>query len=90
MNLAWPDKDPDEVLDYYFNAAALIGETDGLDHVEWSVPGSFTVGQKYMTEGMAVIWLSSGAIAQHRIGVRVFTTEGRVYDRSIALNVRQR
>lgn len=95
-------KDPDAVLDYKFDWAAL---TNGTGPSDWlaanetitgavmTVPDGITLVSSSVTDsGRSVTaWLSGGTDRQdYAVGCKITTTSGRTDERSILVKVRER
>ena len=96
-------KDPDAVLDWYFDWAALsngTGESDWLaggesivDHTVTAAPAGLTVESSAIVNGGTAVqvWLSAGVAGQrYTVACRVTTSAGRTDERTAQVNVRQR
>lgn len=96
-------KDPDAVLDWYFDWAALsngTGESDWLAGGESITTATVTVAPAGLTAGEPAIvnggtavqvWLSAGVAGQrYTVACRVTTSAGRTDERTAQVNVRQR
>lgn len=90
MSLTWPDKDPDEVLDYVVRwAARLAGDT--IDTSTWVVPAGLTKDSDTKTGTTTTIWLSGGTAGQeYSLVNRVVTAGGRTMDQTITLTCAER
>lgn len=95
--LKWPEKDPNEVLDYELDWAnpeeprLETGET--LLTSVWSVVvGDVEIDQvatDFTPQGLSTVWLSGGtAGVKCELLNRVTTSKGRTYDKSVLLRVR--
>lgn len=95
--LQWPEKDPNEVLDFELDWAnpdeprLETGET--LITSAWSVVTGDVVidtGRTTFTpQGLSTLWLSGGTAGTKCILLnRVTTSEGRTYDKEVALRVK--
>ncbi len=95
--LAWPIKDPGDVLDYTLDLSpALAGDsteqvaTVGVTVSPAGSPGDLVVGQIVGNGTRAVIWLSAGvAGTTYSVQVTVGTLKGRVIARTVLLPVQQ-
>jgi len=93
--LAWPAKDPGDVLDYEFDAsAALAGDpTDQVATVAVSIspnasPSDLQVGRVAADGAVAVLWLSGGVAGTiYAVQVSLGTLKGRQIGRSVLLPV---
>ena len=89
-NLKWPDKDPDEVLDYTVNWTARI-DPDTISTSTWLVPVGITKNSDSHTTTVTTIWLSGGTIGtKYTLTNRIVTIGGRTMDQSIDIKVKAR
>lgn len=89
--LAWPPKDPDDVLDYSIDWTPVL-EVDGdtLAGATWDVPDGLTKDSDAIAGAKAVVWISGGEDGvRYEIGCKITTGGGRTYDRTVELVVRQ-
>lgn len=91
--LYWPDKDPDEVLDYVHDWAPRLASTEDADTV-LSVETLITSGSVVLDEPaslsgmMHTTWLSGGTACETCIiTLRAVTSGGRTYDETVKLRV---
>lgn len=96
--LQWPDKDPNEVLDYELDWAKPdrprleVGET--LITSDWSVVlGDVVIdpdnAATFTPQGLSTVWLTSGtAGTKCELLNRVTTSKGRTYDQTVVLRVK--
>lgn len=95
--LNWPDKDPNEVLDYDLDWAdpedprLQTGET--LTSSTWTVvTGDVVIDgvrTTYTPQGLSTVWLTGGTAATKCILLnRVTTSLGRTYDKSVVLRIK--
>jgi hypothetical protein len=96
--IAWPAKDPDEVLDYGFNWHDTA-RTPVLETGETILTSSFAVvdgdvvidSSSFLSTGLTTVWLSAGTAATACvIRNRVTTSGGRTYDQSAKLRIRDK
>lgn len=89
--LAFPPKDPDDLLDYPVSwVDVLAADSDAIGSVVWTIPAGLTKTSESIASGVAVVWLSGGVDGtRYEIGCRMTTVAGRIYDRTIELVVRQ-
>ncbi len=92
--LAWPVKDPADVLDYQFDiSAALVGnDGDGIATLDVSIgpnaPGDLTLNAVSADGASAVLWLSAGqAGTVYTVTLSITTLNGRSLQRTILLPV---
>ena len=95
--LSWPDKDPDEILDYTIdwqgdNDPVLeTGET--ITTATWTVPSGLTEDSSSKTSTTATVVLSGGTDKQkYQIAGKIVTSSSpaRTYERTVNLLVKER
>ncbi len=94
MALAWPFKDPDEVLDYDVNWSPRL-QGDTILTSSWTVvggDGALVAGSNSIEGGItAKLWLSGGTSGKnYLLNNRVVTTGGRTMDQTISIKVKPR
>ena len=106
MSLKWPNKDPDEILDYSIDWSRFLG-TDTIDSVTWFVDDADGVKTQLIPSGQLVkgIQLISATntdkVATARLGsgdnnieyqfyCRIADTNGLVVERKVRLRVRNK
>lgn len=85
-------KDPSATLDYTLDwyADGWLG-TDTISAVTWVVPSGLTQASSSNTTTTATIWLSGGTVGtDYEVTCRITTAGGRVDDRTLRLQVRNR
>ena len=90
MSLTWPNKDPDEVLDYQVNWADRLG-TDTISTSEWIVPPGITKDSDSVAPDLrsTTIWLSGGTLnVSYEFVNRIVTAGGRTMDQSVKLKIK--
>jgi hypothetical protein len=94
--LAWPAKDPSDILDYEFDiSAALVGnEGDSIATVTTTVTpaasGDLSVTSIAADGAVAVLWCAGGrAGTTYVVQITVTTTSGRTLGRAVLLPVLQ-
>ena len=91
--LYWPDKDPDEVLDYvhdWTDRLASTGDDDTVVSVLTLVTkGTVVLDSPAGLSGMfQTTWLSGGTACETCIiTLRAVTALGRTYDETVTLNI---
>jgi hypothetical protein len=90
--LAWPAKDPSDVLDYQFDIAAALAGNDGdaISGVNVTVTpssaGDLTANSVVADGSLVVIWFAGGlAGTVYVIQIAIATTSGRTVNRSVLL-----
>lgn len=91
MALVWPDKDPDEVLDYTMDWTARLG-ADTIVSSSWpDAPVGIVMDSDEHTDNVAVLWLSGGTLGTTYFFVnRITTAGGRTMDQTVKLKVKTR
>jgi hypothetical protein len=88
----WPTKDPNEVLDYSFDWTdrLLASETISVSTFE-RAEGDVVVGAASIAGGITTVWLSGGTAGlANVITNRIVTNQGRTYDESARVRVREK
>lgn len=87
----WPNKDPNEVLDYGIDWSQRLSPTEVIISSAWTVPGGLVSSTESFGANSTTIWLSGGTEgATYTLVNRVGTDEGRVYDQSVKIKVKSR
>lgn len=89
--LNWPEKDPDEVLDYVIDwSARLAGDT--ITGSTWIVPvEGITKDSDTNSPTTTTIWLSGGSVGQaYTFTNRVTTLGGRTMDQSARIKIKEK
>jgi hypothetical protein len=88
MILNWPDKDPQETLDYRLNWRARVPAGDKIISSVWSSPTGITKGVNTYTDYTTTLWLSEGIIDSTYVFTNTITTEdGRIMEQSVQVTV---
>jgi hypothetical protein len=83
MRATWPNKDPDDILDYSIDWTRLLDPGDTIASVTWIVPSGLTGGAELITGAITTVWLSGGTTGRtYDVTARVTTSGGRQIDRS--------
>ena len=89
--IKWPNKDPDEVLDYGFIWTDLMVEGDAITDSEWIHASGINIDSDTHTSDITVVWLSGGAVGdQYDLTNRVTTAAGRVFDRTARIAIKDK
>jgi hypothetical protein len=88
MPLSWPDKDPQEVLDYALDwTARLAGDTIATS--SWVLPTGITKASDSHDVSTTKIWLSGGVEGtKYTLVNTITTTAGRTMNQSVAIKVK--
>lgn len=100
MAYKWPDLDPNEIQAYSVDWSRFLDTGDTIASVVWLVNGTITgsyeqtdnlmIVQPTNTTTVATVRITGGTVGiRYKIGCRVTTTEGLVYERSIYLSIRE-
>jgi hypothetical protein len=90
MALTWPNKDPDEVLDYELDWSARLG-TDTISSSTWTVPTGITKNSDSHTTTTTTVWLQGGTVAaSYTFNNRIITAGGRTMDQSVKLKIKEK
>lgn len=93
MFKAWPDKDPDAVLDFEMKWGDWL-EGDTIANSEWIVPDGISKDPDKgdtKTDTTTVIWLSGGTEGEkYTLTNRITTAAGRIDDRSATVKIRSK
>ena len=88
MPLTWPDKDPDERLDFHVDWTETL-DGDAIATSVWIVPSGITQESASTTNNVTTIWLSGGtANERYSLVNRITTGGGRIFDQTIRVRVR--
>jgi hypothetical protein len=88
MKRKWPDKDPDEVLDYGIRWAGRIGN-DTIATSTWTVPSGIFKERDDHDGSTTTLWLSGGVLdATYEFLNRITTAGGRRLDQTVTLKMK--
>jgi hypothetical protein len=88
--MEWFTKDPNATLDYTVDWSRWLG-TDTISSVTWMVQTGLVKAAESNTTTTATVWLSGGTLAtDYVVTCRITTVGGRIDDRSIKIQVRDR
>lgn len=87
MSKFWPDKSPDDVLDYQVDwTEALDGDTIATS--TWSVPAGITKDSDSSGDSTTTIWLSGGTADQeYEIENTIVTVANRTFKQCVTIRV---
>ena len=85
-------KDPADELDYTIGWSSWLPDGDTIVDASWTVPAGLTEPQaSSYTTTTSTVWLAGGSAGtDYTVACLITTTEGRVVERSILVQVRQR
>lgn len=84
--MRWPNKDPDEVLDYAVDwTARLAGDT--ISTSAFTVPAGLTMDSESATSQISTVWISGGTAGLYSIECTITTSGGRTMQESVRLAV---
>ena len=88
---SWPDKDPNEKLDYTMNWTAALIDSDTIEESVWYVPEGLNASSESFDSTKCVVWLGGGVAGEkYTISNKITTTAGRVMERSGTLKIKSR
>ena len=88
---SWPNKDPDEVLDYQFDWTARLATGEQIVTSAFTVAEGTVVkdSEGFTPQGVATVWLSGGTAGELcLVNNHITTTLGREYDETAKLRIR--
>lgn len=90
MALTWPNKDPDEVLDYQIDWSSRLGDSDTISSSSWpTIPAGITKDSDSKTDTVTTIWLSGGTLDEtYELTNRIVTIGGRTMDQSVKIKIK--
>jgi len=93
MALKWPDKDPDEVLDYLVDWSDRLTGSDTIDTSTWIMPSApdalLIKDSDTHNNTTTTIWLSGGTLGtKYTLTNRVVTDGGRTMDQSMIIAIK--
>jgi hypothetical protein len=91
MALTWPNKDPDEVLDYALDWSERLG-TDTIASSSWvDPPTGIVIDSNAFDPTSTLLWLSGGTDGESYTFInRVVTAGGRTMDQSVKIRCKTR
>lgn len=97
MYVDWPNKDPDEHLDYGLDWSDVMrNDEDTIESSDWSVAGAddaLGISPASFDEGAHVtaLWLSGGTVGEtYLLTNTIVTAGGRVYERTAEITIREK
>jgi frataxin-like iron-binding protein CyaY len=90
MGKRWPNKDPNEVLDYAIDWSQRLAG-DIIDTSTFTVPSGIVINSQSKTNTMTTVWLSGGSEGvTYDILNRIITNGGRTMDQTVELRVKSK
>jgi hypothetical protein len=90
MGKRWPNKDPNEVLDYAIDWSQRLAG-DIIDTSTFTVPTGIVMNSQSKTNTMTTVWLSGGSEGvTYDILNRIVTNGGRTMDQTVELRVKSK
>jgi hypothetical protein len=84
-------KDPDAFLDYGVNWTAWLAEGETIAASEWEIEDGVTGSSESFTDTTTTVWVADGTVGTvYTLTNRITTSEGRIDDRSLRIQIRQR
>ena len=88
MSNTWPNKDPNEVLDYQINWTQRLDGDTITGTPTWTVPAGITKDSQSNTDTETTVWLSGGTASEtYTITCVIVTTGGRTMETSVFISV---
>jgi len=90
--LTWPNKDPDEVLDYVVDWTTRLDVAETISTSVFTIPtGNVTIQSQSFSTKKATLWLAGGTDGTACVISNIITTSaGRTYDEAVRLRVRSK
>jgi hypothetical protein len=89
-NIAWPAKDPDEILDYQLDWKKRL-VNDVITESEWDVPEGLTEQNRLSTSTTTTVWLTGGTDGETYSIVNTIKTEGgRTWVQTVKLKIQDK
>ena len=89
--LAWPYKDPEEVLDYQVDWSDRLG-ADDIVASTWTIPvggAALTINSNSFTVTHTLIWLAAGTLGiTYQLTNHITTLGGRQMEQTIKLKIK--
>lgn len=92
----WPEKDPEDLLDYALDFASLFDSNpasptgDTIQSAVWSVPADLTQHNQFISGTLAIVWLSGGFSGAHYlVSCEAVSAQGRTGRLAAELPVRK-
>jgi len=87
----WPDKAPNEELDYQidWSQRLLIGrDRDTIDASVWTIPSGLVLENNSRTVSTTTAWISGGTLGEtYALINKVTTVGGRIMEQTVMLSI---
>ena len=87
-------KDPQSVVDYSINWAAVLNATSPVDTISsstWAADNSLIVDSDSNTTSASSVWVSAGRVGRYsKLTNTIVTTLGRTHERTITVELKPR
>lgn len=99
MSFKWPNKDPQDTLDYTLDWSRFLGVAT-ISSITWSVNGTVITAPGQIVDGLTVVNYTSGTMtttillsagttnATYTIGCSITTSAGLVSERSVRISIK--
>lgn len=92
MALTWPNKDPEETLDYELDWSDRLAEGDTIATSAWEITAggdALVIDSDSNTDTTTTVWLSAGTLNKNYELTNTITTPGgRTHEQTVILKVR--
>lgn len=92
MRLAWPPKDPNEVLDFTLDWSARLG-SDRISNSSFTIAAGANVAivSNSYSNTTTTVWLASGTAGRvAKVTNQIVTIGGRTYEESVSLTIQEK
>ena len=89
-NIKFPNKDPDEYLDYVLDWSERVNANDSIVNSIWTTPSAgLTIASTSMSSFTTTIWLSAGTLnTTYYMTNRITTVVGRIMDQTCKIKIK--
>lgn len=92
MSIKWAGKDPNEVLDYTHDWAAVLVDGDAVSGAPLALieSGVVVVDSTSILGTVQKVRLSGGVVGAVKMTLRITATSGQVFDEGVTLTIKER
>jgi hypothetical protein len=92
MALSFPNKDPEEVLDYTLDWFKRLGTSDVITSSVWAVDGTgLIIDSDTFSTTQTTLWLSAGVLdASYLLTNHIVTEGGREMEQSVKIRIKHK